>query len=79
MRQPKEYNQRESKIVCKLHKSLYGLKQSARQWNKKLYSVLNILGFKYVQSDNSIYIYSKRDVKIIILMILLLFQKMTLP
>jgi len=29
--------------------------------------VFNILGFKHVQSDNSIYIYSKRDVKIIIL------------
>ena len=29
--------------------------------------MFNILGFKHVQSDNSIYIYSKRDVKIIIL------------
>ena len=31
MKQPEEYYQRGPNVVCKLHKSLYGLKQSARQ------------------------------------------------
>ncbi|KAJ3551307.1 hypothetical protein NP233_g13104 [Leucocoprinus birnbaumii] len=66
MRQPEGYHQGGPNVVCRLHKSLYGLKQSARQWNKKLRSVLEDLGFERVQSDNSIFIYSKGDVKIIV-------------
>jgi len=66
MKQSEGYHQRGPNVVYKLHKSLYGLKQSARQWNKKLYSVLDSLGFKYVLSDASIYIYSKGEVKLIV-------------
>jgi len=65
MRQPEGYHQGGSNMVCKLHKSLYGLKQSARQWNKKLREVLEGIGFKRLQSDNSIFIYSRDGVKII--------------
>ena len=67
MRQSERYHQGGQNIVYRLHKSLYSLKQLAKQWNKKLYSVFNTLGFKYVQSDNFIYIYSKIDIKIIVL------------
>ena len=52
--------------VCKLKKSLYGLKQSARQWNKKLHSTLLTLGFKRLESDRSIYVYVKDGVLLII-------------
>jgi hypothetical protein len=44
----------------------YGLKQSARQWNKKLHSVLTELGFKHIESDRSVYIYSNGEVRMIV-------------
>ena len=37
--------------VCWLRKAIYGLKQAALQWNKKLHKSLVILGFKRYISD----------------------------
>lgn len=42
-------------LYCKLHKSLYGLKQSPRCWNKSIDTFLKHLNF--VQSDNDSCIY----------------------
>jgi transposase InsO family protein len=42
-------------LVCKLKKSLYGLKQSPRCWNTKLNGFLEEQGFKRCISDPSIY------------------------
>jgi hypothetical protein len=36
MEQPEGFTQEREHLVCKLHKSLYGLKQSLRAWNQKL-------------------------------------------
>jgi hypothetical protein len=41
--------------VCKLLRSLYGLKQSPRCWNKKLNDYLLKLGFKNSKSDYCVY------------------------
>ncbi|CAA0817787.1 cysteine-rich RLK (RECEPTOR-like protein kinase) 8, partial [Striga hermonthica] len=42
-------------LVCRLHKSIYGLKQASRAWFDKLGSCLHSLGFKRSQADNSLY------------------------
>lgn len=42
-------------VVCKLRKSIYGLKQSARQWNKKFTDVLHTVGLKQTKSDSCLF------------------------
>ena len=43
-------------LVCKLKRSLYGLKQSPRQWYKRFYSFMLTHGFKRSQYDSCVYI-----------------------
>lgn len=45
----------ESDQVCKLNKSIYGLKQASRQWNKKLNSILLEIGMTRSKIDPCIY------------------------
>ena len=44
-------------LFCRLNKSLYGLKQSGRNWNKMLHSFLTLNEFEQSPSDN--YLYTK--------------------
>jgi len=43
-------------LVCKLNKSLYGLKQASRNWNQKLTSELLLLGYTQSSSDHSLFV-----------------------
>lgn len=52
--------------VCELKKSLYGLKQSGRQWYKKLHSELKSLGFIPSEADPCIYTLEKGGEKILL-------------
>ncbi|KAK2366753.1 putative mitochondrial protein [Trifolium repens] len=54
--------------VCKLLKSLYGLKQASRQWNFKLTSALLKLGYWQSKSDYSLFV-KHLDSKITILLV----------
>ncbi|GKB90805.1 ribonuclease H-like domain-containing protein [Tanacetum coccineum] len=53
--------------VCKLNKSLYGLKQASRQWNAKLTTALVEYGFKQSKFDYSSYIKQTDKVFIVLL------------
>ncbi|XP_074293736.1 uncharacterized protein LOC141620880 [Silene latifolia] len=53
--------------VCRLRKSLYGLRQAPRCWYAKLAQALHSYGFAYSPSDHSLFIYRKGEIVINIL------------
>lgn len=55
------------KMVCKSHKSLYGLKQSGRNWNVMLQTHLSENGFEQNPADHCVYAREKDDEKVILL------------
>jgi hypothetical protein len=57
MKQPPGFEKSGKKnLVCKLKRSLYGLKQSPRQWNKVIDDFLKKQNFKEIDADCCIYI-----------------------
>ncbi|XP_070043175.1 uncharacterized protein [Nicotiana tomentosiformis] len=55
-----------SQLVCKLKKSLYGLKQASRQWLTKLSTTLLSRGFKSSMNDYSLFIKSSTHSTVIL-------------
>ena len=54
--------------VCKLKKSLYGLKQALRQWYKKFESVMGKQGYKKTTSDHYVFVQKFSDDDFVILL-----------
>jgi hypothetical protein len=68
MRQPPGFESKSHPgFVCKLDKAIYGLKQAPRAWYSRLSSKLIDLSFKASKSDMSLFIYSRRNVVIFML------------
>lgn len=59
MTPPQGYTEAKPRQVCKLHKSIYGLKQAGRQWNVELCCKLQDFGFVQSTSDHCLFL--KRD------------------
>ncbi|KAK1418428.1 hypothetical protein QVD17_27572 [Tagetes erecta] len=56
MKPPEGYYSSAETRVCKLKRSLYGLKQASRMWNEKLVGVLVNYGFIQSKCDHSLFI-----------------------
>ncbi|GJS25460.1 putative RNA-directed DNA polymerase [Tanacetum coccineum] len=62
MRIPQGYEKGGGTKVCRLRKSLYGLKQASRNWYQKFTSALLQLNYKQSAADHSLFIYNKGKV-----------------
>lgn len=55
MKQPEGFQSNNPGMVCKLKKSLYGLKQSPRCWNQKFCKFLNLFNLKPLDTDRCVF------------------------
>ena len=70
LEQPEGYEKKSKtgeKLVCKLEKSLYGLKQSGRNWNSLLHAYLTENGFEQNPADNCLYTREKQNEKVFLI------------
>ena len=66
IKQPPDF-EKYPRMVCKLDKAIYGLKQALRAWYSRLSSKLLDLGIVTSKSDTSLFIYQKGQVTIYML------------
>ena len=64
---PLGFSEPNEKRVCRLRKSLYGLKQAPRCWFAKLVEALEKYGFSQTYSDHSLFVYSRNNTTLRIL------------
>lgn len=54
MTQPQGFNQG-NELVCRLNRSIYGLKQASRTWNERFHGFVEKLGFVRSRNDQCLY------------------------
>ncbi len=57
MEQPKGFESKDSSKVCKLKRSIYGLKQASRSWNIHFNGAIKSFGF--INNEDEPYVYKK--------------------
>lgn len=67
MLQPPGFEASDTSLVCKLNKALCGLKQAPRAWYERLTSTLLAFGFRSSKCDHSLFIYTKDNIYIYVL------------
>ncbi|PPQ91584.1 hypothetical protein CVT25_012512 [Psilocybe cyanescens] len=68
MKQPPGYASESPGLVCKLHKTLYGLKQSGWRWYQKLVEIMGKLGFTRCDVDQAVF-YRRNGRKLVIVLV----------
>ncbi|CAL1372799.1 unnamed protein product [Linum trigynum] len=53
--------------VCRLHKSIYGLKQASRNWYQKFTAALCELGFRSSPADHSLFVFRRGEIFVVAL------------
>ena len=67
MRQPEGFIEPGNEhLVCRLRRSIYGLKQSPRCWNQALDNRLKEMGFRQTLSDPCLYVHSDSEGQIFV-------------
>ena len=66
MEQPEGYIKHgQENLVCKLKKSIYGLKQSPRCWSKAFTGFMTEIGFKQSTSDPFVFVRTRHELEIL--------------
>ena len=55
-------------MVCKLHKSIYGLKQASRSWNKRFDQVIKSFGFDQKEEEPCVYRKVQDDIVVFLIL-----------
>lgn len=64
---PPGYRKHGENLVCRLQKSLYGLKQASRNWFSKFSKALLVFGFTQSQADYSLFFLHQRNGSVFVL------------
>ena len=67
MEQPEGFHTGSPDMVCKLIKSIYGLKQASRNWNLEIDSFMKSIGYTPLISDPCVYVKRTQSDRLIIL------------
>lgn len=67
MKIPQGFAKKGETRVCKLRKSLYGLRQASRNWYHKFTRAIIALGFRQSRADHSLFIYKRGKVYVVVL------------
>ncbi|XP_039007127.1 uncharacterized protein LOC120134766 [Hibiscus syriacus] len=67
MQLPEGFSSQGERMVCRLQKSLYRLKQASKQWNNKLYEALISAGFQQSKHDYSLFTRRVADRLVVVL------------
>ncbi|GJS97691.1 putative RNA-directed DNA polymerase [Tanacetum coccineum] len=67
MKIPQGFSNDNETRVCRLRKSLYGLKQASRNWYHKFTTFLRSLNFRQSKADHSLFIYETGSIMVVVL------------
>ncbi|KAI3743386.1 hypothetical protein L1987_61094 [Smallanthus sonchifolius] len=62
MKIPQGFSEENETRVCRLRKSIYGLKQASRNWYHKFTTVLLDMGFIQAKADHSLFLYKHESI-----------------